>query len=115
MTIVNKPGIVTAIPRHRYSLGEYTVVVLCEIESNDGVDYNYIVAVVRGQDPEPGLYVTAENTPGEGLAMRLIMHDGEEVIGTSPAWSDLDAFVIAALDIVSRVLNVTDETPYQLM
>lgn len=112
---MKRPGIVTAIPRHRYSLGEYTVVVLCEIESNDGIDYNYIVAVVRGQDPEPGLYITAEKTRGKDLAMRMIMHDGAEVIGTSAAWSDVDAFVAAALDVVARVLNLTDETPYQLM
>ncbi|MGB5306474.1 MAG: hypothetical protein WBO06_10750 [Gammaproteobacteria bacterium] len=113
--MLNKPGIVTAIPRRRYSLGEYTVVVLHEIESNDGIDYSYIMAVVRGQDPEPGLYITAERIPGRDIAMRIVMQGGDEVLGTSPAWSDLEAFVTASLDIVARVLNVTDETPYQLM
>lgn len=111
---LNKPGIVTAIPRRRYSLGEFTVIVLCEITSNDSIDYHYIMAVVREQEPEPGLYVTAEKVPGKDVAMRIIMHGGDEVIGTSPAWDDLEAFVTAGLDVIARVLNLADETPYQL-
>ena len=50
---MSKPGIVTAIPKRRYTLGEFSLVVLGEIESNDNRDYGYIMAVVRGTDPEP--------------------------------------------------------------
>ena len=63
---MNKPGIVTAIPRHRYKYGDFTVVVLGDIESNDSVDYHLVMAVVWGSDPDPGLYVTAERTPQSG-------------------------------------------------
>jgi len=37
------------------------------------------------------------------------------VIGHSGAWRELDGFVGEAIKIVSRVLNLSDETPYQLM
>jgi hypothetical protein len=115
---MNKPGISTAIPKRRYRLGEFTLVVLGEVDSSDGVDYVFIMAVVRGQDPEPGLYVTAERpagSTGRQLDMRIIMRDGSEVIGQSEAWSQLDAFVEVATSMVSRVLNLSDETPWQLL
>lgn len=115
---MNKPGILTAIPKRRYKVGEFTVTVLGDIDSNDGVDYCYIAAVIQGQDPEPGIYITAEQG-GQGpkgkYSMRFIMHTGEEVIGSSDQWGDLDAFVDEMLGIVSRVLSLSDEVPYQLM
>jgi hypothetical protein len=43
------------------------------------------------------------------------MQDGEQLIGHSEQWSDLDVFVEEAVKIVSQVLNLSDETPYQLM
>ena len=112
-----KPGIATAIPRRRYRLGEFTITVLGDIESTDGRAYRFIAAVIRGQDPEPGLYLTAE--PGgdgqEELDLRIIMRDGSEVLDRATSWSDLDTFVEEVIRIVSRVLQLTDETPYQLM
>jgi hypothetical protein len=115
---MNKPGIVTAIPRRRYRYGEFAVVVLGDIESSDGIDYRYIMAVMKGADPEPGLYVTAEKAGGMGrrsdYTMRILMRDGAEVIATSPAWGELDAFVRDGLEIVSEVLDLSDEVPYQL-
>ena len=47
--------------------------------------------------------------------MRFIMHNGEEVVGHSDQWGDLDAFVDEVLSVVSRVLSLSDEAPYQLM
>jgi hypothetical protein len=113
-----RPGISTAIPRRRYRLGEFTLVVLGDIESKDGIDYQYIMAVIRGEDPVPGVYITAERVSGEGprqFSMRFIMRDGSEVIGSSARWGDLEAFVGEATGIVVRVLNLSDETPYRLM
>ncbi len=115
---MNKPGILTAIPQRRYKLGEFTLTVLGDIDSSDGVDYCYIAAVIQGQDPEPGIYITAEQGV-QGAAgkysMRFIMHNGEEVVGHSDQWGDLDAFVDEVLSVVSRVLSLSDEVPYQLM
>jgi hypothetical protein len=113
---MNKPGIMTAIPRRRYTYGEFTVVVLDAIDSNDGIDYRYIMAVVKGADTEPGLYVTAEKAARTGqqsdYVMRILMRDGAAVISTSPAWSELDAFVQDGLDVVGEVLDLSDEVPY---
>lgn len=117
---MNKPGIVTAIPKRRYKFGEFSVVILGEIESNDGINYHLVMAVVRGADPDPGIYITAERTPqaSSGAAdytMRIVMRDGSEVLGTSNEWQDIEVFTGAALDIVGRVLQLTDEVPYRLM
>ncbi len=114
----NKPGIRTAIPKRRYRLGEFTLTVLGDVESSDGIDYQYIMAVIQGQDSEPGMYITAERpgaTGGRELAMRLVMRDGAEIIGSSGQWVSLDMFTGEAIDIVTRILNLSDETPYQLL
>ena len=113
--IVSKPAITTAIPLRRYKFGEFTLTVLGNIESPDELKYRYIMAVIQGDDPEPGLYITAEQGKGKELAMRMMMRDGDEVIGHSAQWHDLDECINAALDIVARVLNLLDETPYQLV
>jgi hypothetical protein len=113
-----KPGIRTAIPKRRYRLGEFTITVLGEIDSSDGVEYRYILAVVRDQDTEPGMYITAEkpaDVAGKMLNMRIIMQDGAEVIGQDVGWQQLDAFSARGIEIVSRVLNLSDETPWQLL
>jgi len=64
------------------------------------------------------LYLTAEKGDGEGrqadYTMRMLMRDGAEVIATSPAWSELDAFTRDGLEIVSEVLALSDEVPYLL-
>jgi len=112
---MNKPGIQTAIPKRRYRFGEFTITVLGEISSSDGIDYRYIAAVIQGQNPEPGMYLTAEPDAGGSYAMRLVMHDGAEVIGSSAQWGGLDAFVDEVLRVVARVLSLADETPYRLM
>jgi hypothetical protein len=116
--IMSKPGIVTAIPRRRYRLGEFSLVVLGEIESNDDRDYRYIMAVVQGDDPQPGIYLTAERNREAGHGgydMRLVMRDGEDVIGSSADWDELDAFTDEAIRIVSQILNLGDEEPYRMM
>ena len=112
---MNRPSILTAIPLRRYTFGEFTLTVLGDIETRDEVSYRYILAVVQGDDPEPGLYLTAEQGAGEDLAMRVMMRDGEEVIGHSGEWRELDRFVDEAIKIVSQLLNLSDEAPYQLM
>ena len=112
--VVSKPVISTAIPLRRYRFGEFTLTVLGDIESPDAVSYRFIMAVVQGEDPEPGLYVTAEQGAGEDISMRIMMRDGDEVIGHSGLWRELDGFVDESIRIVSQVLNLSDETPYQL-
>ena len=114
---MNKPDIRTAIPKRRYRYGEFSVIFLGDIESEDDFDYTWIAAVVQGDDPEPGLYLTAERPAGRHSAehdMRIIMRDGAEVIGSSKEWGGLDVFVDEALSIIARVLALSDETPYPM-
>lgn len=111
----NKPGIQRAVPQRRYKYGEFSVVVLGEIESNDAIDYRYILAVVRDGDPEPGIYLTCENGRGTVPQIRLVMRDGAEVIAEDRAYADLETFVVAGLDVLRQLLNLGDEEPYRLM
>jgi hypothetical protein len=116
---MDKPGINTAIPKRRYRLGEFSLVVLGEIDSADGIDYGYILAAVREGEAEPGLYITAQSDPQQptqnSLSMRVIMRDGSEVIGMSNRWGDLELFTSDALDIVVKILDLADEQPFRLL
>jgi hypothetical protein len=115
----DKPKIDTAIPQRRYTLGAYTVVILGEVQSSDGKDYRYVAAVVREGDPEPGLYLTAERSTGQRPAdpydMRVTMHDGSQVIGTSNRWAGVEEFSTDALGLIASILDLQDEQPYRLM
>ena len=83
---MDAPRIRTAIPKRRYQLGSFTCVVLGEIESNDNIDYRYILAMVEQGSQQPSFYVTAErNTGGKGgtFRLRIVAPWGEELIGSS--------------------------------
>lgn len=115
-----KPRIKTAIPKHRYRLGEFNVTTLGEIVSADTHSYRYILAVVREGEPEPGMYLTCEPNPeGSGVegayAMRLMMQDGAQYVAGSDDWRDLDTFTQDGLQMTQRLLNLTDEQPYRLL
>ncbi|MHB8698752.1 MAG: hypothetical protein ACYC9J_12115 [Sulfuricaulis sp.] len=113
------PKIQTAIPQRRYQVGEYSGVVLGEIESSDAVKYHYILALVREGESKPGFYVTAEKNPRrrahEGtFRLRVITQGLDEEIESSDRWADLDAFCEAALAVAGKVLGLTDEQPVRL-
>jgi len=113
------PKIQTAIPQRRYQLGEYSGVVLGEIESSDGVKYRYILALVREGDSRPGFYVTAEKNPRsrapEGShRLRVITQGLDEEIESSDRWVDLDAFCEEALKVAGKVLGLSGEEPMRL-
>lgn len=111
----NKPKILRAIPRRRYKFGEFTVVVLGDIESADALDYRYIMAVVRDGDPEPGIYLTCEAGRGNQRQLRLVMRDGAEVVAEDPVYADLEVFCTDGLAMLQQILNLGDEEPYRLM
>ena len=113
---VNALKIQTAIPQRRYQFGEYTGVVLGEIESGDGVKYQYILALVREGEDRPSFYVTAEKNPRsraqEGShRLRVITQGLDEEVGCSNAWAELDAFCAEAFTVVAKVLGLSDEQP----
>lgn len=116
---LNKPSIHTAIPKRRYRFGEFTIVFLGEIDSGDANQYEYIAAILREGDPEPGIYLTAERNPPSSRAdgrygMRLIMQEGSQMVRSSDDWRDLDRFVDDVIDVARSLLNLRDEQPFRL-
>jgi len=114
------PVIRTAIPKRRYQLGAFSVSLLGEVESGDGIDYRYIMGFVAEGESRPSLYVCAErNPPGErgegGYRLRVVNEVLSEVLGSSDAWGDLDTFAEQALQLAGQALSLTDEEPYRLM
>ena len=108
------PKIQTAIPQRRYRFGEYTGVVLGEIESGDAKKYQYILALVREGESRPAFYVTAEKNSRsrqqEGShRLRVITYAMDEEIGCSDAWTDIDAFCAEAFTVAGKVLGLPEE------
>jgi len=117
---MERPNFRTAIPKRRYRLGEFTITILGEIDSEEIVEYQYILAVVREGDSQPGMYLTAEKRQAgqkrmSDYEMRLIMQDGTQVVGTSEHWKELEIFAKDALQMVQTILNLQDEEPRQLL
>ena len=113
---MDAPRIQTAIPQRRYQFGEYTGVVLGDIESGDDVKYRYILALVREGESRPSFYVTSEKNPRrraqEGShRLRVITQGLDEEIASSDAWAELDAFCAEAFAVAAKVLGLSDEQP----
>lgn len=116
----NKPDIKTAIPQRRYQLGQFSLVILGDIETNDANEYRFVLAAVHEGNPEPGMYLTCEPAPAEARdkgqwAMRLILPDGAQVVAANDAWSDIDAFARDGIAAVQQLLKLSDEEPFRLM
>lgn len=116
---MDAPKILTAIPQRRYQFGEYSGVVLGEIESTDAVKYQYILALVREGENRPGFYVTSEKNPRhrahEGShRLRVITSGLDEEIESSDRWENLDDFCEEAFAVAAKVLGLADEHPVRL-
>lgn len=117
---MDRPQIERAIPQRRYHIGTFGAVVLGEIESADSHSYHHILALVPEGAPDPVLYVAAEELgepaeDGQRTVVRVVAEEGEKVLGPDDRWRDLDAFVDDALEMVQRVMRLTDEEPVRLM
>ena len=109
------PTITTAIPLRRYQYGEFVVTVLGDIQSPDPVNYRYILAVAQEGNPQPGLFLSSERGAGGACDLRVSMADGSQVLESTPAFCDLDLFVKEALQVISTMLDLSDEMPHRLM
>ncbi len=117
--MIGRPDIKTALPKRRYRYGEFTVVVLGDIETGDPNPYRYLMAVVREGEAEPGMYLTCEPNPdGSGVegdfAMRMILPDGARYVAGADQWRDLEVFCDSGLQVLAQVLKLSDETPYRM-
>jgi hypothetical protein len=113
------PVIRTALPQRRYRVGEYQVTLLAEVESGDGVDYQYILAFVEEGRSRPSLYLCSERNPpgerGEGShRLRLVNDAMSEVLGSNDAWRHLDFFAEEAMRIGIATLALRGEQPVRL-
>jgi hypothetical protein len=111
---MQKPAITTAIPKRRYQIGQYTGVVLGDIESGDETHYLYIFAVIAEGQSDPDLYVIAQKN-GKQADLRLESDTLSEVLDSSPAWKDLDQFAAKAIELSASLLGLSDQQPQRLM
>ncbi len=115
-----KPHIARAIPLRRYEIDTFTVVVLGEIESDDPVDYKYIMAFVDMGETEPMLYITSEeNPPGQRehgrYRVRVLMGRDARDMGSDDFPGDLDQFTDFGFQLAGRLLQLQGEEPVRLM
>lgn len=114
------PQIQTAIPQQRYQVGHYSVTLLGEIASGDGVDYRYILAFVPKGQNRPSLYICCERNsppdpPGGAWRMRLVNSAMSEVLEAADRWNRADAFAAEALELGLQALGIEGEPVQRLM
>ena len=117
---MSAPHIKTAIPRQRHQIGNFVATVLADIESNDPIEYRYIMAIVEDGQQRPALFVTSERNTGRAAGagrfrLRVIMGSEEKELASSDDWGDLERFSLAGLGIVAKLMNLHDEQPVRLL
>jgi len=111
------PGIRTAIPQRRYKLGDFSVVVLGDIESDDGIDYRYVFAAVRDGESEPRFYALSVRSPDSSgdFSLRVLGEGMDRELDVSGRWRDIDLFCDQAVALAQQVLDMGDEQAWRLM
>ncbi|OOZ38433.1 hypothetical protein BOW53_15570 [Solemya pervernicosa gill symbiont] len=114
------PNISTAIPQRRFQLGDYSAVVLGNIESNDPMPYRFILALVPEGAKKPVLYVISQKARRADAAsgshqLRIVSENLDESISVSDLWGDLDGFTTEAMLVTRKAMGLMDEQPYQMM
>lgn len=117
---MNAPNIRTAIPKRRYVVGEFSMVLLSDIDSSDPNRYQFIFAAVRQGEDHPLMYVISERAPRSqrdqgSHRLRVLAGDAEKHYGVSDRWRDEEAFAEQALDTVRKTLLLTDENVARVM
>ncbi len=114
---MNSPRFTTAIPKRRYQIGDFSAVVLGEVQSADDITYRYIFAMVQDGSSDPSFYVLSIHRPsadGEYL-LKVIAPNMERELDTSDAWRDLDIFTEQAISLAQQVMGLKDEAAHRLM
>ncbi len=117
---MHAPHIKTAIPLQRHQIGGFVATVLGDIDSDDPVEYRYIMAIVEDGKQEPALYVVSERITGPAAAdgrysLRVIMGEQEKRLNPSDEWGEVDKFSLAGMGIIAKLMRLDDETPVRLM
>ncbi|MCF7983462.1 MAG: hypothetical protein K9L70_03585 [Thiohalocapsa sp.] len=114
-----RPVIKTAIPKHRYQIGDFSASVLGDIESGDQRRYRYIMAMVPMGSAEPTLYVCCEHAPparaSEGRYDIRVVNDAMgEIVDSADHWGDLEIFSEQAIDLAKQILGLRNEQVVKL-
>ena len=114
------PVIRTAIPKHRYQVGSHAATLLGEIDSGDGIDYQFIMAFVALGQSRPSLYVCAErNRPNEreqgAYRLRVVNDAMSEILESSDRWRSLEIFAEDAMKLGKQVLGLGSERVDRLL
>lgn len=117
---MSAPHIKTALPCQRHQIGSFVATVLTDIDSDDPVEYRYIMAIVEDGQQQPALFVTSERNTGPGAdagryRLRVIMGSEEKELPPADDWGDLERFSLAGLGIVAKLMNLHDEQPVRLV
>ncbi|MCG6943070.1 MAG: hypothetical protein LJE69_17705 [Thiohalocapsa sp.] len=115
-----RPAIKTALPRHRYQVGDHSATVLGDVDSDDPHAYRWILALVPMGSQEPSLYVCAQQAAPERVSagaydLRVVSDAITDVVDTADRWGDLDTFSEQALDLACQVLGLRQEMVVKLM
>jgi hypothetical protein len=113
------PNIKTAIPKRRYQYGEFSLVLLGDIESGDQTAYQFVLAVVPPRAHAPELAVSAVKLPRDQRAqgmyqMQVSAANAGQVVGHSDQWQDIEIFAQDALNLLRQMMNLEDEQPMEL-
>ena len=117
-----RPAINTALPKRRWQIGDFSATLLGDIDSGDGRNYRWVLALVAMGEREPVLYVTAEEVaPGDAAVgggryrLRVISDTLSDILDTADHWGDLETFAEQALDLARQVLGLGNQEPLRLI
>jgi hypothetical protein len=116
----DRPAIATAIPRHRYQVGDFAASLLGDIDSTDGRNYRWILALVPMSSREPVLYICCEQAPPARAAdgrydVRVVNDTMSEIVDSADHWGDAEVFAEQAIDLARQILGLKTEQLIKLM
>lgn len=109
-----RPQIKTAVPKRRFKYGEFTAILLDEIETDDEVTYHHIMAVVKDGSRTPDVYIIDQTSPQQAHQILVVSASGRYPVMSSEQPPTLEAFCQIALEGMSQMFELSDETPTPL-
>lgn len=108
------PKITTAIPKRRYQLGDYNVVILGDVESPDPVRYLHILALVPEGATDPHVYVTCERDAGGETRFRVVAEGIDQSLPLGEACGSVEDFANTAMRVLQEAMGLKNVIPEPL-
>ena len=109
-----RPQIKTAVPKRRFKYGEFTAILLEEIETDDPVNYHHIMAVVKDGSRTPDVYIIHQTSAQPKHQILVVSAGGRHPVMSSEQTLTTEAFCQIALEGMSQMFELSDETPTPL-